>query len=136
MVSVLVGINDAAADVLGACEDPDAERYREVYDGLLRRTREALPGVRLVLGEPFSLPVGPDPHYTAELAAAVAVRQNVVAALAADHDAVYVRYQRVFDAAVDRAPASYWIWDGIHPTYAGHQLMADAWVRAVSDTEE
>ncbi|MBZ5622537.1 MAG: hypothetical protein LAQ69_27960 [Acidobacteriia bacterium] len=25
----------------------------------------------------------------------------------------------------------YWIWDGIHPTYPGHQIMADGWVPAV-----
>lgn len=24
----------------------------------------------------------------------------------------------------------YWIWDGIHPTEPGHQLIADAWMCA------
>ncbi|MGO9114356.1 MAG: hypothetical protein ACLP9L_34505 [Thermoguttaceae bacterium] len=37
------------------------------------------------------------------------------------------------DEACQRAPADYWIWDGIHPTYAGHQLMADQWVRTVNE---
>jgi len=29
------------------------------------------------------------------------------------------------------APADYWIWDNVHPTYRGHQLMADEWERVV-----
>jgi lysophospholipase L1-like esterase len=37
--------------------------------------------------------------------------------------------QKVFDDACQRGPADYWIWDGIHPTYSGHQLMADEWAR-------
>ena len=37
--------------------------------------------------------------------------------------------QPVFDAACKVAPAEHWIWDGVHPTYSGHQLMADEWER-------
>ncbi len=44
-----------------------------------------------------------------------------------------VHFQKVFDAACQRAPAEYWIWDSVHPTYAGHQLMADEWVRTVDE---
>ena len=25
------------------------------------------------------------------------------------------------------------MWDGVHPTYAGHQVMADTWVRTVDE---
>jgi lysophospholipase L1-like esterase len=42
-----------------------------------------------------------------------------------------VRFQRAFDEAAWRAPAEHWIRDGVHPTYSGHQIMADEWVRTV-----
>ncbi len=42
-----------------------------------------------------------------------------------------VHYQRMFEEATKRAPADYWIWDGVHPTYPGHQLMAEEWIRTV-----
>ena len=58
-------------------------------------------------------------------------RQKLMAQLAKKHDAVLVPCQRVFTDACKRASADYWIWDGIHPTYSGHQLLADAWVEAV-----
>ena len=37
--------------------------------------------------------------------------------------------EKVFDDACKRAPAAFWAADGVHPTYSGHQLMADEWVR-------
>ena len=44
-----------------------------------------------------------------------------------------VRFQPVFDEAARHAPADYWIWDNVHPTYRGQQLMADEWERVVRD---
>jgi phospholipase/lecithinase/hemolysin len=44
-----------------------------------------------------------------------------------------VQFQPVLDEATKRAPAKYWLWDGVHPTYRGHQLLADEWERTVHD---
>ncbi|WP_334155726.1 SGNH/GDSL hydrolase family protein [Phocaeicola coprocola] len=30
-----------------------------------------------------------------------------------------------------RKPDTYWIWDGIHPTPAGHKRMADLWIEQI-----
>ena len=36
----------------------------------------------------------------------------------------------MFEKLVSTKPApSYWIWDGIHPTPAGHKRMADLWLK-------
>jgi phospholipase/lecithinase/hemolysin len=43
-----------------------------------------------------------------------------------------IHYQKAFDAACKRASADHWSWDGIHPTYAGHALMAQEWLRTVN----
>jgi len=59
-------------------------------------------------------------------------RQAIVAKLATKYQAALVKYQKVFDDACKRAPAEFWTADGVHPTYSGHQLMADEWVRTVS----
>jgi phospholipase/lecithinase/hemolysin len=53
----------------------------------------------------------------------------VVDKLARKYRAAVVHYPKMFDDAYKRAPIDYWIWDGIHPTYAGHQLMAYEWER-------
>lgn len=123
VLSVLIGINDAGKKV-------PLDQYEQVYDQLLTETKAALPNVRLVLGEPFYLPKSgnrPDDARWQDVQA----RQAIVARLAQKHGAALVKFQHVFDEACRRAPASYWIWDGVHPTYSGHQLMADEWVKTV-----
>ncbi|MFE1578873.1 SGNH/GDSL hydrolase family protein [Streptomyces fradiae] len=132
VLSVLVGVNDARRVVEGDCWDIDADRFRGAYDELIARTRRALPATRLLLCEPFCLPAGRDPDFDAALAAQVQKRQKAVADLAAAHRAELVRLQPVFDEALRRAPAAHWSQDGVHPTPAGHQLLADAWVSAVA----
>jgi lysophospholipase L1-like esterase len=124
LLSILIGINDLNAGV-------SATDYEAHYDQLLARTVAALPGVKLVLCEPFGLPVG---HFKTDWEkhrADLAERRAVVNRLGAKYHAPVVRFQAAFDRALERAPAEYWIWDGIHPTYSGHQLMADEWIRTV-----
>ena len=43
------------------------------------------------------------------------------------------KYQEAFDAACRRAPADHWCWDGVHPHYAGHGIMAREWMKTVSE---
>lgn len=125
VLSILVGINDMNKGVL-------AEAYEEAYDKLLADTVEAQPNVRLVLCEPFALPVGRFKEGWEQRKAELAKRQASVEKLAAKYKAAVVHFQKVFDDACNRGPAEHWIWDGVHPTYSGHQLMADEWARVVA----
>lgn len=34
---------------------------------------------------------------------------------------------------INRAIQINWIWDGVHPTVFGHELMAREWIRQVSN---
>jgi lysophospholipase L1-like esterase len=125
LLSILVGINDQMANV------PPAE-FEKTYDKLLADTVAALPHVRFVLCEPFTLPVGPHKENYAPWLAAIQVRARIVERLATKYHAPVVHLQKAFDDACRRAPADYWIWDGVHPTYSGHQIVADEWVRTVN----
>ena len=123
VLSILIGIND--------CAKVPLDQYEQSYDRLLAEARAALPNIRFVLCEPFYLPKGGHRDGDAR-DQDVKKRQAIVAKLAEKHHAALVRLQRVFDEACQRAPAEYWVWDGVHPTYSGHQLVADEWVKAVS----
>ncbi len=126
LLSILIGVNDLNGGV-------PLDEFERGYDELLARTVQALPNTRLVLCEPFALPVGKKKDGWEAYRAQLIERQQAVARLATKYGATLVHFQRAFDEATQRAPAETWIWDGIHPTYAGHRIMADAWLRAVND---
>ncbi len=126
LLSILIGVNDQSRNV-------PMDQYEALYDQLLADVRAANPDVRLVLCEPFTLAVGSRKEMWEPWSEGIKQRQAIVAKLAAKYHAALVRFQKVFDDATQRAPAEYWIWDGVHPTYSGHQLMADEWVRTVRE---
>lgn len=88
--------------------------------------------LRLVLCEPFTLRVGSkNGDAWEEWSAGIKQRQAIVSKLAEKYHAALVHFQKAFDEACARAPADHWIWDGVHPTYSGHQIMAEEWERTV-----
>ncbi len=124
VLSILIGVNDAAQKV-------PVEQFEKAYDQLLTATRAAQPQVRLVLGEPFLLPVGGFQTNWETAKADIQKRQEAVARLAKKYGAALVHFQKAFDDACLRGSPDHWIWDGVHPTYSGHQIMADEWLHAV-----
>jgi lysophospholipase L1-like esterase len=124
LLSVLIGVNDSARGL-------PVDQFEQAYDKLLADARAANPAIRLVLCEPFTLPVRDRKTNWEAWSSVVSKHGQAVGRLAARHHAAFVRFQQVFDDACKRAPADYWIWDGVHPTYSGHQLMADEWERAL-----
>ena len=132
VVSILVGVNDVLLALQQHRRVSPAE-FAADYDRLLAETVRALPGVKLVLGEPF---IEPGARTSADWAAGqedIRALQAVVAQLGAKYHAPVVHYQKIFDDACRRAPVGTWIWDGVHPTAAGHELMAEAWIEAAQD---
>ena len=125
MLSILIGVNDNNGIPM--------EQYEQVYDKLLTDTQAAFPNIKLVLCEPFGLSVGAKKGNWDAWYSGIKQRQEIVAKLAQKHHAALVKFQHVFDEACKKAPAEHWIWDGVHPTYSGHQLMADEWVRTVRE---
>lgn len=127
LVSILVGVNDYWHKRLNGYTGTVAD-YESQFDALLAQTRRALPSVRLVVLEPFVLRVGAvDASWFPEFDE----RRAVAARVASRAGATWVALQSRFDAAAARITPAYWAADGVHPTPAGHELIADAWRQAV-----
>jgi len=128
VLSILIGVNDYW-HMRNGKYDGTVEVYESDYRKLLKRTKEDLPNVYLIICEPFYLTntsavdeswVKPMKQY-----------QAAAKKLAEEFDAIWVPFQKVFDEAIKYAPAVYWAHDGVHPSMAGAQLMAEAWLKAV-----
>ena len=56
----------------------------------------------------------------------------VVRKLAEEFDAIWVDFDAAFAAAQQRHIPTYWAEDGVHPSIAGHALMAETWLGVVA----
>lgn len=130
VLSILIGINDTTAQVNGNPAFTE-QSFETDYRKLLELTKNALPGIKLIMCEPFILPVGKVKDKWEAYYSGISTRQKIVKSLAEEFNAIFVPFQQTFNDALKRAPAEYWIWDGIHPMPAGHQLMAMQWMKIV-----
>ena len=126
VLSILIGVNDSSKDI-------DLQAWEADYRALLARTRTALPTCKLVLCTPFLAPVGrfgTREDYPVRLER-VKTMATAVRELAAEFQAVLVPFDELFASLPAGATPEWWIWDGIHPTAAGHRRMADLWEQCV-----
>ncbi|MFB2118628.1 SGNH/GDSL hydrolase family protein [Parapedobacter sp. 2B3] len=128
ILSILIGVNDYWHTLSGNY-DGTIQVYRDDYRKLLDRTMKALPHVKLIIGEPFA--VNNVKAVTNDWFPAFDEYRAAAREIADEYRAVFIPYQRVFDEASKKTPASYWTGDGVHTTLAGSQLMAEAWLQAV-----
>lgn len=127
VVSILIGVNDHWHSLKDYPGTP--EKYRKDFDALLARTKKELPDTPLIICEPFVLLDGTaiekDKWVPVFDGYRVASRE-----LSKKYKTEFVPFQSIFDKALKRAPTSYWAPDGVHPSLAGAQLMANHWVKA------
>jgi lysophospholipase L1-like esterase len=128
VLSVLVGVNDfwhkRLRGYTGTVQD-----YENGFVALLDAARRTLPAIRLVVLEPFVLRIGAVeanwfPEFDERRAAAARVARRT--------GAVFVELQQTFNRLAASGRPEYWAGDGVHPTLAGHQVIADRWRKEVS----
>ena len=127
ILSILVGVNDYW-HTLSFSYKATVETYRKDYWTLLQRTKDKLPDVKLVIGEPFAIP---GTVVNGSWFPAFNEYRFVARELADEFRASFIPYQKVYDKALKHAPGAYWSADGVHPSIAGAKLMAEAWLRVV-----
>jgi lysophospholipase L1-like esterase len=128
LVSILIGINDTwrryDSDTVSPI-DAFQSSYRRVLTNIVEEC-----GARLVILEPFVLPI---PDDRARWREDLDPRINCCRDLAREFKALYIPLDGIFAAAACRQSLDYWLPDGVHPSMAGHALIADRWIDAVTN---
>lgn len=125
-LSIMIGINDCARRYTR--NDPmSVEEYETTYRDILSQAVK-VSNTRLILIEPFVLPIPEDrilwrPDLDEKIAA--------VRRLAREFGAILIPMDGLFAQAAARQQLEFWAPDGVHPTQAGHAMMAQAWLKAV-----
>lgn len=145
LVSLLVGVNDMRWHAGGPRREVlSVDEFASCYDRLLA----PLAGVDLLLIEPFLVPISGDIEAVmrpegaevvvriseadrAEWRADLDPKIQVVRELADAHGAHLLAADGLFASLSASGAAERWSADGIHPTPAGHGVLADAWLELV-----
>jgi lysophospholipase L1-like esterase len=125
VLSILIGVNDFWHKLdhgyTGTVKD-----YEDQFTALLEQTRAALPKTYLIVFEPFVLRTG---AVTAQWFPEFDLRRAAANRVAARANATFVPLQTIFDRKTRSSPPEYWAADGVHPTPAGHAVIANEWRR-------
>lgn len=137
VLSILIGTNDVHHYLRSKSQTPfDFEKWERRYRSLLDRSLKANPKLKIVLGAPFAANTG-----SMRREDNFAIRDSmvrhcaaIVKKIAKEYNATYLPYNDLFEHLLKKYPTTqdtYWIWDGIHPTPAGHKQMAEMWINKV-----
>ena len=132
-MSILIGVNDVWHE-FSYKNGVDTAKFEKIYSMLIEEVKEALPNIKILIMEPFVLPASAttgtledgSEKYTAfradtESKAAAAKR------VAEKYGLEFLPLQKLFDDAAKKTTPAYWLGDGVHPTEAGHALIAEQW---------
>ena len=129
VLSILIGTNDVGEYLKKPEADFDLQNWENRYRVLLLSARGQNKDIKIILGTPFvsKSTSSRRQQLTDQLSA-------IVRKIAKDEGAVCVPYDSLFNQLQRKQlNEKYWIWDGIHPTAAGHQQMANLWISKATE---
>jgi len=128
VLSILIGINDCWRR-FDSNDPTSAEDYKQTYIDILTQVKEKLPSTKIILLEPFVLPYPQDRKaWRADLDPKI----HAVREVAKEFGTFYIPFDGIFNQAFISKEDTFWSLDGVHPTSAGHALIAKEWIKLVS----
>ena len=127
VLSVLIGTNDANNPYEDELNDTECRKYEETYRLILKKSREQNPNLKIIMLESFECTEVQEKRNVA-----LEIRQKraesirkITKKLAEEFDATFIPLNELFAEVIKKTGTpKYWLWDGIHPTEAGHALIA------------
>ncbi len=159
VLSILVGVNDAGRGWFdGITPDEAAERHEKYLRKILEKTRKELGKIKIIVCEPFYFPLdksdysyrftphpdgveGPfkrpdsnDPEDSVAYREAANIRiRAATRRLAEEFECIFVPLYDKIKENAERSRIEYFIWDGTHPSIAGHMIIAEEWMKAFNN---
>ncbi len=133
ILTILIGVND----VWHPLNDEDhtggysVERYTQLLSMFIEDIQSVKKDTVIAVLEPFVLD-GTATHDKYSLfRKGVDDRAAAAKEIAAKYNCIFVPLQEEFNKKLGIAPSSCWLIDGVHPTHAGHQLIANQLIKSL-----
>ena len=155
VLSILAGVNDGYFGYLRGLSVEETDlKYKKSLSEAIEITQKKLGKIRIIICEPFYFPLGEQafsdrriPHPECEEpmenfgmekdCSHVAFRVEATERIrfsaketAEKYGCVFVPLYDRFSEEIQKSRAEYFLWDGTHPTVAGHKLIAEEWLKA------
>lgn len=130
ILSILIGVNEICHEMDNGC-GTEAVKFERVYRLIIEEVKEKLPNTKIVLCEPFLLPVQRVGENFEAWQSMMKPMQEIVRRLSREYNLIFVPLQDKFNSLCEYREPSYWIWDGVHPTVCGHEVIAEEWIKEV-----
>ncbi len=137
IISLLIGINDIVT-ALQVGKDPDVNRYYANLFELHRLAAEICPEARFIVCEPFCFPDLTAEQYRPSYRKYIKEIQHAAQTFAQRTGSLFVPLQCAFDEYANNysVGSDHWIWDGVHPTAAGHRIIENQWLKYAGYTDK
>ena len=134
ILSILVGVNDIIFNWEHK-SGSDRERYEKIYRYLLDEVKKQNPDTLIVIMEPFfgeKKEKELNTFFKENIGGYAAAAKKI----AEEYGAVFVPLQDMIDSYKEKTDIYNILWDGIHPTTCGHELIARRWKECVKSALE
>ena len=131
ILSILIGVNELIFQYDHNC-GASPERFKKTYRTLIEEVLEKNPDTKIIIMEPFfgkHREEAPGEYIKSN----IGFYQKASKEIAEEFNLIFVPLQEVFDEASKNCNIFELLWDGVHPTTAGHQLIARQWKKCVEN---
>ena len=130
VMSILIGVNDVWHELSDSPNGVDAEKFYKIYSMLIEEVKEALPNIKIMILEPFVLEACSTEANWEYFNEETKKRASMARKIAEKYNLPFIELQKGFDELCKKAPNSYWLGDGVHPTAKGHEFIKNQWLKA------
>ena len=119
--------------------------FEREYRELLTTACKTNPNLKLIIMEPFALPVGELSEHYDEIMLVFRRKQNIIRKISEDFNAKFIAIQEPLEHLIKVSKGElqkngcaidfckYWLWDGIHPTESMHAFIAELWLKSFEE---
>jgi acyl-CoA thioesterase I len=123
-VSILIGVNDTWRRYDN--NDPTSpELFKQRVKELIEKTLSGT-SAQIILLNPFLLDIN---DKVTAMREDLCGKQAAIGELAQEYGTKYIDLDTIFKSAAEKRSPAYYAGDGVHPTKAGHKLIAEEWLK-------